>query len=160
MMRRGTGLAIGLVAIVMAGTNVGCGSDDESSGAHSGGQSTGGSSTGGTSSGGASSGGSSTGGAASGGASSGGGIAAKYPGDQGIENDPDVIFADDFESYTDASKLWDRWDNTFQQSLTRIATEAGNFYGGKQAVEFTLPASTDEVGNAVIKNLSPELDAM
>ena len=159
MMRRGTGLAIGLVAIVMAGTNVGCGSDDESSGAHSGGQSTGGSSTGGTSSGGASSGGSSTGGAASGGAS-GAGIAAKYPGDQGIENDPDVIFADDFESYTDASKLWDRWDNTFQQSLTRIATEAGNFYGGKQAVEFTLPASTDEVGNAVIKNLSPELDAM
>lgn len=29
------------------------------------------------------------------------GIAARYPGDQGIEKDPDVIFADDFESWTE-----------------------------------------------------------
>src|SRR5262249_4394440 len=80
--------------------------------------------------------------------------------DQGIESDPDVIFVEDFESYTNASELWNRWDNTFQQSLTRIATEAGTFYAGKQGVEFTLPASTDEIANALIKNLSPELDAM
>src|SRR5262249_28600153 len=39
----------------------------------------------------------------SGGAS---GIAQKYPGDQGIGDDPDVIFADDFESYANASDLW------------------------------------------------------
>ena len=29
---------------------------------------------------------------------SGSGLAAKYPGDDGIANDPDVLFADNFES--------------------------------------------------------------
>src|SRR5689334_11957957 len=39
------------------------------------------------------------------GGSTGGGIAARYPGDVGIASDPDVIFADDFESYTQTSDL-------------------------------------------------------
>ena len=35
----------------------------------------------------------------------GGGIAARYPRVVGIEDDPDVIFADDFESYAQPSEL-------------------------------------------------------
>jgi hypothetical protein len=33
------------------------------------------------------------------------GIASRYPGDVGIENDPEVILADGFETYTDPSQL-------------------------------------------------------
>lgn len=120
-------IELGIVLTLLALASGGCSQSDESnsgSGNPSGSGST--SSTGGTSSGGASSSGTG-GGVAS-------GIAQKYPGDIGIGDDPDVIFADDFESYTDASKLWDRWDNTFQAAQTRIATETGNVFAGKQAV--------------------------
>src|SRR5262249_8742071 len=51
-------------------------------------------------------------------------------------------------------------DNTFQQNETRIATEPGNFYAGKQAVEFTLPAQDQELSNAVQKIVNPELDQL
>src|SRR5882762_1806267 len=36
-------------------------------------------------------------------------IAARYPRDKNIASDPAVIFADDFESYTNASQLATRW---------------------------------------------------
>jgi hypothetical protein len=167
----------GMLLIALAVASVGCGGDGDSKAdgkGGSGGNSKGGSSAGGTSAGGTSAGGTSAGGTSAGGTSAGGtagsgtgggmgaagGIAQKYPGDQGIENDPDVIFADDFESYSDASKLWDRWDNTFQQAQTRMATESGNVFAGKQSVEFTMPAQDQELSNAVQKILTTELDTM
>ena len=39
-----------------------------------------------------------------------GGLASKYPGDKGIENDPDVLFAENFEKGT-IEKLCKRWDS-------------------------------------------------
>ena len=90
----------------------------------------------------------------------GGGIAAKYPGDKGIENDPDVIFADDFESYAQATDLTKKWDNYFQQSDTKIVTDPANVKAGKQALEFTEPQGTTEVSNAVQKILTTELDQL
>src|SRR5258708_27134794 len=36
------------------------------------------------------------------------GLAAKYPGDVGIENDPDVLFADNFSTWSRTG----RWTNT------------------------------------------------
>ena len=109
-------------------------------------------------------GGTSTGGGPIGGAGGSGGasegIAQRYPGDVGIESDPDVIFADDFESYGQASDLWNRWDNTFQQDQTRIARESENVYAGSQAVEFTLPQQDQELSNAVVKLLVVEQDSM
>jgi len=146
-----------------------CGSSEPSSGSGgttgSGGTASGGTSAGGApnSSGGASSG---SGGSDLGGAASGGngsvemGFAQLYPGDVGIDNEPSVIFADDFESYAEASDLWDRWDNTFQEAHTRIAMESANVFFGEQALEFTLPASTEEVSNAVQKVLTEELDVL
>jgi len=53
-----------------------------------------------------------------------GGIAAKYPGDRGIAQDPDVIFADDFEAWTEdgtqppEGKRWGVRRN--QVSLTHV----------------------------------------
>ncbi|MBA3883958.1 MAG: hypothetical protein H0X73_14925, partial [Chthoniobacterales bacterium] len=86
------------------------------------------------------------------------GIAARYPGDKGIEYDAEVIFADDFESYTSPSQLTARWDSANDQTNLRIATEAGNFYAGTKAVEMQLPIGTAEVSNVLNKTLSPEQD--
>ncbi len=87
-------------------------------------------------------------------------IAARYPGDIGIQNDPDVIFADDFESYGQASDLTKKWDNYFQASLTAIDTTPANVKAGKQSLEFTLPQETQELSNGVQKILTTELDSL
>src|SRR5467141_3969188 len=67
------------------------------------------------------------------------GIAARYPGDKNIANDPAVLFADDFESYTSPSQLTSKWTSAYQPSNLRIATEQGNYYAGTKALEMTLP---------------------
>jgi hypothetical protein len=95
-----------------------------------------------------------------GGANVGGGIAARYPGDVGIENDPDVIFADGFETYNQTSDLSQKWDNFFQVSQTRIVTTPANVWAGQRALEFTLPQQTVELSNGVQKILKTELDVL
>src|SRR5215471_1307405 len=67
------------------------------------------------------------------------GIASRYPNDVGIENDPDVILADGFESYTSPSQLTQKWDVVGGVSRMRIATEAGNFFAGHKSLEMQLP---------------------
>jgi hypothetical protein len=88
------------------------------------------------------------------------GIAAMYPGDEGIADDPAVIFADDFESYGQASELNDRWDAVYQNQFVSLATDADNVFAGDQALEFTLPEQDAELSDAVDKVLSEELDVL
>jgi hypothetical protein len=88
------------------------------------------------------------------------GIAAKYPGDVGIEADPDVIFADGFESYGSASDLSQKWDNFFQVAQTKIVTDPANVKAGAKALEFSLPQQGTELSNAVQKILTTELDVL
>jgi hypothetical protein len=85
------------------------------------------------------------------------GIASRYPGDAGIASDPAVIFAEDFESYSTVSGLTaaGRWNNLFQVPNTRLSTESGNVFGGKTALEFTLPKTNGEISNELTKTLSP-----
>jgi hypothetical protein len=90
----------------------------------------------------------------------GSGIAARYAADAGIASDPAVLFADDFESYSNTSALWGRWSNVFQVANTRIATEPGNYFSGGKAVEFTIPITTSEVSNSLWKTVSPEQDVL
>jgi len=82
-----------------------------------------------------------------------GGIADKYPGDEGIEKDLDVLMADDFESYESASELpGPKWSGaTTRQGNLRIATEPINVYAGKKALEMKLPISTSETLNTLAK---------
>jgi hypothetical protein len=89
-----------------------------------------------------------------------GGIAARYPGDKDIASDPAVIFADDFENYTDPSQLTTKWTQAYRLPNIRITTEAGNFYAGRKAIEFQLPISTTEVSNALHKKISPTQDVL
>jgi outer membrane biosynthesis protein TonB len=88
------------------------------------------------------------------------GIAAMYPGDKNIQNHPDVLFNDDFESYTSATQLTTKWNGYYQANNTRIATEAGTVYAGAKSLEFTLPLTTAEVSNAVFKYISPTQDTL
>ncbi len=88
------------------------------------------------------------------------GIASRYPSDAGIGSDPAVIFADDFESYSGAAGLTGRWNQAYHTANIRIAAEAGNVFGGGKSLEFTVPRTSSEVSNTVVKFVSPERDAL
>jgi hypothetical protein len=89
------------------------------------------------------------------------GIAAAYPGDAGIEADPQVVFADDFESYVDASGLAERWDAAvYQVDRIAITTDAAHVHGGAQAIEMNVPQQEAELSNAIDRAVSPELDVL
>jgi hypothetical protein len=84
------------------------------------------------------------------------GIAAKHPGDQGIESDPAVLFHDDFES----GDLRGKWDNSFQEADIRITDESTNVHGGRRALEFTVPRQQAELSNGVVKELKGGQDVV
>jgi hypothetical protein len=84
------------------------------------------------------------------------GIASRYPNDVGIENDPNVILFDGFESYTSPSQLKSKWNQAGPQANLRIATEPGNYVGGHKSLEMTLPISQNETVDSVLKRLTPE----
>lgn len=88
------------------------------------------------------------------------GIASRYPGDAGISSDPAVVFTDDFESYSSASGLGTRWNEVFHSANIRLATESANVYRGGKAVEFTIPQTSNEISNTVIKYVSPQRDVL
>jgi hypothetical protein len=100
----------------------------------------------------------SDGGGSDSGGGQGQGIALQYPNDQGIEADPRVIFADDFESYGSAGDLDGRWDAVY--NMTGLTTTAANVYAGNQALEFTAPVQGNELSNGVAKVLASELDQL
>jgi len=87
------------------------------------------------------------------------GIAARYPGDVGIGADSMVIYADDFESYADASGLEANWNGGVYRNV-RIATESENVFAGSQSLEFTSPRQSEELSNTVARAVSPELDVL
>ena len=88
------------------------------------------------------------------------GIAAKYPGDVGIDQDPEVLFSDSFESYSAASDLRKKWDAARHESSTRISCEGENVHSGEKALEFTVPRRETELSNTVIKELEEEVDIL
>lgn len=88
------------------------------------------------------------------------GIASNYPGDRNIQNDPRVLFTDNFESYTTSSQLGSKWNDWSGPATTRISTEPGRVYSGLRALEFTLPQSTRERTDAVKKTIYPERDVL
>ena len=88
------------------------------------------------------------------------GIARCYPSDTGIGDDPNVVFADDFESYSVPRDLENRYDAVYQMQDIRFATEAENVYAGNQSLEFTVPQQDEELSNATDKVLTDERDIL
>lgn len=88
------------------------------------------------------------------------GIAASYPGDKGIKDDPKVLFADDFESYQQSSEMGQRWDALYQQQLVSLTKDPACVYAGKQSLQFTLPQQTAELSDGIDKILSIGQDVL
>jgi hypothetical protein len=88
------------------------------------------------------------------------GIASRYPSDSGLSSDPSVIFADNFESYSSAAGLTGRWNEAYHSANIRIATDAANVFHGSKALEFTVPQTSNEVSNTVVKYIAPERDVL
>lgn len=88
------------------------------------------------------------------------GLASQFPGDANIQSHPDVLFADDFESYSLAGQLTTRWNQVYQSSYTRIATEASSVFAGGKSLEFRVPQQSVEVANEAIKTISPTEDTV
>jgi hypothetical protein len=88
------------------------------------------------------------------------GIAAKYPGDIGIEKDPAVVFAAGFEDCSGPADLRRKWDVVFQEDTVRVAAEPENVFSGRKAVEMTFPQRSDAVGNGLMKHLKEERDVL
>ena len=84
------------------------------------------------------------------------GIASRYPNDVGIQNDPDVLLYDGFESYSHPEELRHEnggpWDGAGPLPNLRIATETGHFFAGRKALEMKLPIANYEQVDAVLKS--------
>ena len=63
------------------------------------------------------------------------GIAAKYPGDVGIEKDPDVVFVADFEG--SVAEICSHWDQVDGQPIMSKSDEVTPGSGGKQSLLLT-----------------------
>jgi len=84
------------------------------------------------------------------------GIASRHPGDEGIAADSEVLFADDFEAHASVDDLWDHWSNFY--GTTALVTDEVN--GGRQALRFTLAASTEEQSCGIDRSLPVEQDTV
>ena len=88
------------------------------------------------------------------------GLAAKYPGDAGIEKDPAVILHDDFEDCAKPKDVHKKWGVVFHDENISIAEEAANVNHGKRAVEFTLPKQQAGNSAALYNMLKEERDVL
>ncbi len=90
----------------------------------------------------------------------GNGIAAKYPGDLGIEGDPAVILADGFEGCTSPADLRSKWDVLVHDGNMRMTQEPANVHAGRKALELTVPKQRDALAIGVSKQLQDERDVL
>jgi hypothetical protein len=88
------------------------------------------------------------------------GLAWRYVRDSGITADGAVVFADDFEAYSQPSDLWRTYFNVFQMNDIRISRETGTVYSGNKALEFTLPQQSTELSNGVQIALAKQCDIL
>jgi acetyl esterase/lipase len=84
------------------------------------------------------------------------GLAARYPQDRGLAQDPAVLFHDDFEQGEPA----DRWDMAYHRQNIRLTQEPEHVHGGVRALEFTVPQQREEVSNELVKRLGAGYDAV
>jgi len=88
------------------------------------------------------------------------GIAAHYPGDQGIESDPAVVFADDFESYSSVADLRRKWDVLIHEGNLSISDETDHGLSGARSLLLSIPQQTAPLATGVNKVLSETLEVL
>lgn len=86
------------------------------------------------------------------------GIAARYPGDKNIKSDPDVLLAENFESYTSPDQMLNNgWSQLVHREHMRIASESGIAFSGTKALECALPISTSELSIGAHKTVNQDI---
>jgi len=90
----------------------------------------------------------------------GAGLAAAYLNDSGITAHSSVLFADNFESYTTTGQLTSsgNYSNFFQAG--NLALDTAVFFGGTKSLRMRMPLTGVEVSNAIVRPISPTLDAL
>ena len=83
------------------------------------------------------------------------GIAAGYPGDIGIENNPNVVFVERFDEGT-LSSLFSRWTDVLNGSAMSIVNDAPA--GSPVGKSLTIPWSTGSTGGHLYRQLSQGVD--
>lgn len=88
------------------------------------------------------------------------GIARLFPGDTGIETHSQVLFADDFDSYSSVGELVGsgNYDNSYQRS--NLALDSSILYSGSQSLRLRMPSTGGEVANAVVRDLASEQEVL
>lgn len=87
-------------------------------------------------------------------------LSAQYPGDSGIEKDPAVIFAENFETgtITDLNKRWHDVSNKNEKPLT-FSQNIPHQSHGKQSLQITATLG-ENTGGHLYKQLPREVDQM
>jgi hypothetical protein len=89
------------------------------------------------------------------------GIAASYPNDAGIGANPNVLFADQFDTYTSASQLTSSGRYSGYYQTQNFAIDSSTFFGGSgKSLRIRMPQSGNEISNGLVKNISPTRDSM
>ncbi len=88
------------------------------------------------------------------------GLAAKYPGDAGIEKDPAVIHYDGFEDYATPEDVHGKYEFVMRTENMRLTEEPPDVNSGRKAMQFTLPKQ--EAGNeaALYREIKDERDVL
>lgn len=84
------------------------------------------------------------------------GLAAKYPGDVGLEKDPHVIFVENFEESSTAD-LKDRWENVRNLDTMSFANDVPKNSAGKQSLLITHVGGEGD-GGQLYRRLQPGYD--
>ena len=88
------------------------------------------------------------------------GLAARYPGDAGIGNDPAVVFHADFEDCAAAADLPQKWNVIYNGEHLSITEDAANVNGGRRALEITIPKQETSLSADVGRDLTVTQDVL
>lgn len=88
------------------------------------------------------------------------GIAAKYPGDKGINRDPAVLFADDFDEYTSVADLRKKWDVLTNEAYLDIAEGSSGVIGEGRFLLMTIPKRSAPLATGVARLLPHARDML
>lgn len=78
------------------------------------------------------------------------GIAARYPGDEGIGGDAAVLFADDFEGHSTVSGMQSTWEVLVNSANLSLVRDAGKVHDGDQALQLRVEQRDSPMSTGVL----------
>ena len=88
------------------------------------------------------------------------GLAAKYPGDVGLEKDPAVVFHADFEDCRTTADVFRKWGVMYNGEHIGITEEPANVNSGRRALEITIPQQEISLSVDVGRDLAVTRDVL